>query len=396
MHVSSIEEAREVLHAARSENWRVGIQGAGGWNHPDAHRGVSVMLKTTNMSQLIEHEPADLVATAQSGLTLTTFNRALGRANQWLPLDPPGNESVTLGGVVATGLAGAQAFGYGSPRGHVIGMRVLLADGRLIKAGGRVVKNVAGYDICKLLVGSYGTLGLITELTFKLRPRPAREATVVLIGERTTAPLYEAARAILARQLLPVAVEMLSPLAAAQVSAHAESEQYALLVRFAGTTQAVVAQSDSLCDIASSITGIKSISVNDNDSQLWLDVAALSLGHPQALVWRGSVKSSSLPDVIASLYETDSPQGIMWHAGLGDNRLRVILNEPDQAAQQQQVEQSRRVLQKHAGSLIVEAMPAKASPLSVWGDAGTTQALMKRIKQQLDPENTFPTCGFTE
>ena len=100
----------------------------------------------------------------------STLNLAGG--GQCLPLDPPNDGRATLGGVVATGLGGPQRYGYGAPRNFVIGMQVVLADGRLLKAGGRVVKNVAGYDLCKLFTGSYGTLGLLTELTFKLRPCP--------------------------------------------------------------------------------------------------------------------------------------------------------------------------------------------------------------------------------
>ena len=122
-----------------------------------------------------------------------------------MPLDPPDDGRATLGGVVATGIGGPQQFGYGRPRGSVIGMKVVLADGSMIKAGGRVVKNVAGYDLCKLFTGSYGTLGIITELNFKLRPRPAREATVIVPvrgGSRA------GARAILEARLFPVASEI--------------------------------------------------------------------------------------------------------------------------------------------------------------------------------------------
>ncbi len=145
---------------------------------------------------------------------------------------------MTLGGVAARGLGGAQALGYGLPRSKVLGMRVVLADGRVIRVGGRVVKNVAGYDLCKLFVGSRGTLGLITELTFKLRPRPARERTLVAHSADHEA-LLRAARAVIAAPLFPVAAEILSTRAAASLGARAERDDCALMLRFAGNAETV-------------------------------------------------------------------------------------------------------------------------------------------------------------
>src|SRR6185369_14092649 len=185
----------EVLKLASSERWTV--VPAGGMMRLNST--ANLIVNTRRLNRVIEHEPADLIAIAEAGVTLTDFNAKLAENGQWLPLDPPDDGRATLGGVVATGIGGPQQFGYGRPRGSVIGMRVALADGSMIKAGGRVVKNVAGYDLCKLFTGSYGTLGIITELNFKLRPRPAREATVIASGS---------ARAILDARLFPVAFEI--------------------------------------------------------------------------------------------------------------------------------------------------------------------------------------------
>src|SRR5207244_12472196 len=115
-------------------------------------------------------------------VTLVDFQKHLAQSGQWLPIDPPDDGRATLGGVIASGLSGPQTLGFGLPRSFVIGMRAVLGDGRQIKAGGNVVKNVAGYDLCKLFTGSYGTLGFVTELTFKLRPLPEETRTVVACG----------------------------------------------------------------------------------------------------------------------------------------------------------------------------------------------------------------------
>src|SRR6185503_11908558 len=208
---ASAEEICETLKLASSERWTVIPAGGMTWLKSTAN----LIVSTRRLNQIIEHEPADLIAIAQAGVTLTDFNAKLAENGQWLPLDPPDDGRATLGGVVATGIGGAQQFGYGRPRGSVIGMRVALADGSMIKAGGRVVKNVAGYDLCKLFTGSYGTLGIITELNFKLRPRPAREATV--IGRGTAQDVLEA-------RLFPVAAEIVNDV---------------LHVRFAGNEKGV-------------------------------------------------------------------------------------------------------------------------------------------------------------
>jgi len=237
---ASAEEISEVLRLASSEHWSVAPVGGMMWCSSTAN----LIVSTRRLNRIIEHEPADLIAIAEAGVTLTDFNARLAENGQWLPLDPPDDGRATLGGVVATGIGGPQQFGYGRPRGSVIGMKVVLADGSMIKAGGRVVKNVAGYDLCKLFTGSYGSLGIITELNFKLRPRPAREATVIGTGS---------ARAILDARLFPVALEIVDDL---------------LHVRFAGNEKGVAYQTEQ------ALTLLKNAEILMDDAELWKKIAA--------------------------------------------------------------------------------------------------------------------------
>jgi FAD/FMN-containing dehydrogenase len=232
---ASAEEISEILKLASSERWTVVPVGGMGWIKSTAN----LIVSTRRLNRIIEHEPADLIAIAEAGVTLTDFNAKLAENGQWLPLDPPDDGRATLGGVVATGIGGPQQFGYGRPRGSVIGMRVALADGSMIKAGGRVVKNVAGYDLCKLFTGSYGSLGIITELNFKLRPRPAREATV--IGRGTVEDILKA-------RLFPVAAEIVSE---------------RLHVRFAGNEKGVAYQIEQARKL------LKDAEVVMDDADLW-------------------------------------------------------------------------------------------------------------------------------
>ena len=161
------------MRAAASAGLAVVPRGAGtglGWGAPPSACGLVVDLRL--MDQVLEHAAGDLVARVQAGVTIGQLATVLASAGQQLALDAP--EDATVGGVVATGTAGPRRFRYGAPRDLLIGLTVVRADGVIAHSGGKVVKNVAGYDLGKLFAGSQGTLGLITEATFRLHPRPRR------------------------------------------------------------------------------------------------------------------------------------------------------------------------------------------------------------------------------
>ena len=174
---SSTAEASALLRAAAAAGLAVVPRGAGtglAWGSPPSRCDLVVDLRS--MNQVIEHTAGDLVARVQAGATIGQLAAALAEAGQQLALDAP--EDATVGGVVATGTAGPRRFRYGAPRDMLIGLTMVRADGVIAHSGGKVVKNVAGYDIGKLFSGSQGTLGLITEVTFRLHPLPAAVAWV--------------------------------------------------------------------------------------------------------------------------------------------------------------------------------------------------------------------------
>jgi len=138
-------------------------------------RGVDAVLLDA-VANLIEHVPGDMTATVQAGMRLADFQARLAKASQWLPVDPPNPKTMTIGGLLAANLNGPRRFGCGTIRDWLIGLAVVLPDGRLIRNGGRVVKNVAGFDLCRLFVGARDTLGIIVEATFKLLPLPEADA----------------------------------------------------------------------------------------------------------------------------------------------------------------------------------------------------------------------------
>jgi len=267
------------------------------------------------------------VATAEAGLTLSEFQNHLKEKGQWLPIDPPDDGTATLGGVVcnrivraaADGLRRPQVFRYRSARDS--------RRWRLIKAGGNVVKNVAGYDLCKLFTGSYGTLGLITEVTFKLRPLPAETRTIVASGPLTS--LVKPGRTI-ARESFPVAVELLSGSLAKQLGISVEGRKCALLIRFAGSPRAVVTET------ASALKKLREQNIrcvtHDEDDELWLGVSRAATRGVNDLSWRVLVRAgdlSSFIEEVVSIEEDDATQvELQWQAGLGDGRLRAMTRVP--------------------------------------------------------------------
>src|ERR1043166_1920874 len=130
------------------------------------------------LSRLLEHKAEDMTATVDAGMTLAELQRELGKRGQWLPVDPPNAERLSIGALLATNASGPRRFGFGTARDYLIGMTAVLADGRVIHAGGKVVNNVAGYDLMKLFIGRRGSLGVIVEATFKILPRPEIERFV--------------------------------------------------------------------------------------------------------------------------------------------------------------------------------------------------------------------------
>jgi glycolate oxidase subunit GlcD len=390
VYPNSIAEVCEIMKLASSESWRVIAAGAmTGLNSDSSTNQAQLILSTQKLNRIIEHEPADLIAVAEAGVSLKAFNKRLQQNGQWLPLDPPDDGRATIGGVVATGLGGAQQFGYGAPRRHVIGMKVVLADGTLIKVGGRVVKNVAGYDLCKLFTGSYGTLGLIAEVNFKLRPVPQQTGSIAVLGQCDA--LLNAGRQVIESRLFPVAAELLSPALGNEIEL-SEGSEHVLLLRFAGSSGTVTPQLDKARELVRDQDGSQSRLLTD-DHAIWKSLASLPLRSAAHSVWRVGVRPGELPAFLTELHRRSSQNGFAqgWQAGIGDGRIRVM-DRPRTVGESENdstghLTSLRSLAKSFGGNLIVEHGHSE-----IWDQTITTGAygIMNRIKQQLDPDNIFP------
>lgn len=180
---------REAAELIRDTKGPLLFRGGGsklGWGAPVDEP--ETLIETSRLSGLLTHNAADLTASARAGTTLTELRQSLAGAGQWLAIDPASeDDGATIGGVLATADSGPSRLRYGSLRDLVIGVTIVLADGTVARSGGHVIKNVAGYDLAKLLYGSLGSLGLIAEVVFRLHPRPVESRTIVGSADASTA-----------------------------------------------------------------------------------------------------------------------------------------------------------------------------------------------------------------
>src|SRR5436305_5403282 len=219
-----------LLGTARQEGWRVRLEGAGTW--PPADAPADLALTTRRLDRVPAVEPQDLSATAEAGIGCDLLRQQLADRGTWLALDPPGLAGRTLGSVVATATAGPLRHGFGAVRDHILGVTFVTGDGRMVQSGGRVMKNVAGYDLTRLQAGGFGAFGVIVLVHLRLRTLPRADITYLLEGARED--LTQVGEDIAAAGLTPAALELVSP-------ALARRERWVLGVRLAGSPALVAA-----------------------------------------------------------------------------------------------------------------------------------------------------------
>jgi FAD/FMN-containing dehydrogenase len=264
------------------------------------------------MEEVVSVSPADLVATVQAGAPLEALRRRLADYGMWLALDPPGRPERSIGSIIATATAGPLRHGFGPVRDHVLGCTVATGDGRLVNAGGKVVKNVAGYDLTKLQVGGFGGFGIIAEVHLRLRALPRADVTLLARGARDA--LTSGARDVVAANLLPAALELLSPALAAE-------SEWVLAARFVGTEAAVQAEVRRL----GSAGDLKWQPLPaDRTAAFWSVVARGTLGGPVTL--RLGVLGDGVDEAI-DLLAHDLDEGLV-SAGAGQGMIRWTGDAP--------------------------------------------------------------------
>ena len=373
---TSVAEVEAAVRAAAAEGRALVAAGRGAHLAIGAPpRRLDVLLCLERLDRVLAHEAADMTVTVEAGCSLARLAEVLAAAGQWLPLDPPCPEATTVGGLVAANLSGPLRASQGTVRDLLLGLRVVGADGALVTGGGRVVKNVAGYDLPKLHVGALGSVGVIVEATFKVRPRPACEEAVVLACPHVRA----AADAALAVR------DAAEPL-------WLEIDGTTVVVGLGGSAEEV-AEGRAAVGAVAAARGLEAVEVADG-AAVRARLAAFPT-EPAAAVLRAAVLPLDVGATLADVEAAARAGGarVRWAAHASCGVVRVAVAEP--AAVAPLVGALRPRIAAREGTLVVErAAAAVKRGLDVWGDAGSGVDLMRRIKAAFDPAGIFAPGRF--
>jgi glycolate oxidase FAD binding subunit len=369
------QELAEILRLSNAAGLAVIPRGGAtklGWGNPPSR--ADLILSTARLNRVLEHAWADLTVTVEAGCTFQTLQETLAQHGQRLALDPLWPQKATVGGILSTNDSGALRLRFGALRDLVIGVTIALPDGTLASSGGKVVKNVAGYDLPKLVTGAFGTLGVITRAVFRLHPLPHHSRSFTI----STSDANETQKLVLSIQD--------SKLAHTSLQSHFSGDAAPTSdILFEGTEAGLDAQASHLRTLCGSAR-ISQASPNvwNARQEFW------SLSDPAEIA---IAKISTLPADLARTIElfrrAADPLHLRWKSfnyatGLGWLRLQGSVENLQRA-----LTSLRADLEKTHGSLVLLHRPAQLSTFDAWGSPGDSLPLMKAVKYQLDPANTL-------
>jgi glycolate oxidase FAD binding subunit len=371
---TTTEELAEILAHASAEGQPVVPYGAGLHQHlggvlPEQ----AIHLNTTGLNRVIEHAPADLIVQVEAGVRLAELQRMLGEHGQWLPWDPPAGANATIGGLLAAGRSGPLRLGYGTPRDWLLGATVVLGDGRITKSGGKVVKNVAGYDNHKLHIGAFGTLGVLTNLTFKLNPKPEQDATL-WAGYPDLHTACTIAEQLRARPLSPASIAIIVGSDIGTFTPTASPDSIVVLMHTMGIAASVARH----VDVATSL-GLRMIA---DAAQVWQNISDVATPKQGDFILRAGVRPAATQELLAAL-RLHAPTGhtTVAYPGVGVAYSRWVATSDHN----HRLTELRKALFPHDGYVVVEATPELIATDVRWGPPPATLAIMQRLKQHWDP-----------
>ncbi len=370
------EQLAQVMAAASSQQWRVLPCGSGSkLNWGGLAAKIDLVISTERLNHMIDHAVGDLTVTVEAGMKFADLQTTLASQGQFLALDPFSPAQATIGGIVATADTGSWRQRYGGVRDQLLGITFVRADGQIAAAGGRVVKNVAGYDLMKLFTGSYGTLGILTQMTFRVYPQPATSGTVVLTGAE--ADIAVAAASLMASALTPTAADLLST---ELVSSLGLGKGMGLIARFQSIAESVHEQANILLHIGKNHGLSGTIYTEPEEVDFWDKWRSLIHDNAKTAV---TCKIGVLPTAAVKILSQVSWGLIHMSSGLGWLRL-----------DESQVLEMRSLCAANGGFLSILTGSVTVKQGDVWGYSGNSLGVMRLLKREFDPHNLLSPGRF--
>ncbi len=381
----------DVVACCAKNNWVILVCGSGSKLHwgglvkvdPTTHNQGIIVVSCERINRLIEHAVGDLTVTVEAGMKYAELQATLAKTGQFLAIDPAYPENATIGGIIATADTGSLRQRYRGVRDMLLGISFVRSDGKIAKAGGRVVKNVAGYDLMKLFTGAYGTLGIISQVTFRVYPIQEASGTVVLVGEKNN--IAKATQTLLSSALTPVAVDLLSTNLVKELDL---GKGVGLIVRFQSIIGSVEEQSKRLLEVGDSL-GLNSTRYHDYEVELWQKIKQKIWDYQEnteIICKIGVMPNKAVETLNQPALETGF--GLI-HAGSGLGELHFNSVTPET------ILELRRWCESVGGFLTVLAAPLEMKEkLDVWGYNQNALDIMRGIKQKFDPQNILNPHSF--
>jgi glycolate oxidase FAD binding subunit len=383
------QEISTVLVYANTNGHSVFIMGGG------TKRGYGGMLEKADIllslaqyTGIVEHNPGDMTITVKAGTSFQEIETYLARYKQKIPLDPYNPKHATIGGIVSANDSGPKRLGYGSARDNVIGLRMVYPDGTLIRSGGKVVKNVAGYDMNKLFIGAMGTLGVVSQVTVKLRPIAKYESILfVSFSERNVEEIRAFAAKLLDSMIEPISLEILNPSLAGKLT---NINQYTLQISFEDVKSSVHYQEDVIKKIIPDKTTLRSLSQNEAKS-FWDSFyhqqpnGLINVTTTEAVLKIGVVNLDAIKILQeAELIADACHVSIEAHGGLGTGICYLTIRGATEDILSA-IQHMRKSAVKHGGYAVVKHLPfSLRKKINVWGEKTAAHFLFEGIKQKID------------
>jgi glycolate oxidase FAD binding subunit len=363
---------------------------------------IDIILSTLRLNRITDSDCENLTLSAECGITLKEVQKSLAKVGKgyFLPLDPPYTEKATLGGIVATNSSGPKRMLYGTARDMIIGTKTVFPNGDIVVSGGKTVKNVSGYDMCKLLIGSYGTLGILCEMTFKLLPLPEKEATLLASFARIEeADVF--VRELRGSQLIPSSIETLNAMAVQKMKysiSMPPNGNYLVAIGLEGVTESIERQIFEMSEIGKKHGVLEAVTLDSEKHQaFWIAIRdfaeRLTEIYANLICLKSNVLISKIGETLGSYEKIVRESGIdcafICHSGNGILYTYILPGKNFRSKVESFIELIEKLTSeavKNEGNLVVESSPLLIKKkVEVWGQSRRDYEVMRRLKEQIDP-----------